>query len=350
VKYRQLGNSGLRLSTVGLGSWLTYDDAGGGAGAARACFQRAFELGVNFFDTANEYGHGSAEEVVGAAISDLPRHELVLATKVYWPMGDGPNDWGLSRKHIVHQIDESLRRLGVDYVDLYQCHRYDTHTPLHETCETMSDLVRRGKVLYWGVSEWTAPQLRDALAICRQQGFTAPVSNQPQYSALWRTIEREILPVSKSLGLGTVVWSPLAMGILTGKYTSVDNVPDGSRGARPSFAFNSANDTLADMPYFNQPTLNAVQALSAVADQAGCTLSQLALAWCLRDPGVTAVITGATRPAQIEETAIAADLELADGILAAVTDGLRDVADFTAGPAVDMDSWPQGSPLLKPSP
>jgi voltage-dependent potassium channel beta subunit len=337
VKYRHLGNTGLRLSAVGLGSWLTYGDQVE-ADAARQCIQRAFELGVNFFDTANEYGQGSAEEAVGASIADLPRHELVLATKVYYPMGDGPNDWGLSRKHITHQIDESLRRLGTDYVDLYQCHRYDMHTPLRETCEVMSDLVRRGKILYWGVSEWTAAQLEDAVTMCREAGLTPPVSNQPQYSALWRTIEREILPVSTSLGLGTIVWSPLAMGILTGKYTSVDSVPEGSRGAGPSFAFISEDDTWNDMAYFNQPTLDAVQALKPVAEQAGCTLSQLALAWCLRDPAVSAVITGAKRPAQIEETVVAADLELADDVLAAVSEGLREVADFTAGPAANMDT------------
>ena len=337
MKYRHLGNTGLRLSTVGLGSWLTYGDQVE-VDAARQCIHRAFELGVNFFDTANEYGQGGAEEAVGAAIADLPRHELVLATKVYWPMGDGPNDWGLSRKHITHQIDESLRRLGVDYIDLYQCHRYDMHTPVRETCEVMDDLVRRGKILYWGVSEWTVAELREAVAVCKEHGYTGLVSNQPQYNALWRTIEREILPESKVLGLGTICWSPLAMGILTGKYTTVDSVPEGSRGAGPSFAFISEDDTWNDMPYFNQPTLDAVQALKPVADEAGCTLSQLALAWCLRDEAISAVITGAKRPAQIEETVIAADLELGEDVLAAVTEGLRDVADHSAAPAANMDS------------
>ena len=212
------------------------------------------------------------------------------------------------------------------------------HTPVRETCEVMDDLVRRGKILYWGVSEWTAAELREAVAVCKEHGYTGLVGDQPQYNALWRTIEREILPESKVLGLGTICWSPLAMGILTGKYTTVDSVPEGSRGAGPSFAFISEDDTWNDMPYFNQPTLDAVQALKPVADEAGCTLSQLALAWCLRDEAVSAVITGAKRPAQIEETVVAADLELGEDVLAAVTEGLRDVADHTAAPAANMDS------------
>jgi voltage-dependent potassium channel beta subunit len=337
MRYRNLGTSGLKLSAVGLGSWLTFGTAVEADGA-RACIYKAFELGVNFFDTANEYGQGAAEETIGKAISDLPRHELVIATKVYWPMGDGPNDWGLSRKHIFWQVDESLGRIGVDFIDLYQCHRFDPHVPLEETCRAMSDLVRIGKILYWGVSEWTAEQLLECVSLCRREGWTPPVSNQPQYSALWRTIERKILPVTETLGLGTVVFSPLAMGILTGKYKTVDAIPPDSRGAGPSFAFISENDTWQDMPYFNAPTLAAVQTLVPIAKKAGCSLSQLALAWILRQSAVTSVITGARRPEQVEQNVVAADLDLDSTILDAVTEALRPVADFTAGPAPNMDS------------
>jgi voltage-dependent potassium channel beta subunit len=299
MQYRKLGRWGVKVSTVGLGSWLTY----GGTveeDAATQCIDRAYELGVNFFDTANGYARGRAEQVMGAALAKYPRDSYVLATKVYFPMGEGPNDGGLSRKHVSEQCTASLRRLGVDYIDLYQCHRYDEHTPLAETCRVMDDLVRQGKILYWGVSEWSADQIAHATSICQGHGWAEPVSNQPQYSAIWRRIEGRVLPTSKELGLGQVVWSPLAMGILTGKYTSVSDVPPDSRAATEGFMFMRR--------YFTQEVLDAVQALRPVADEAGCSIAQLALAWCLRDPGISSVIVGATKTSHVDDNVRAADL------------------------------------------
>ncbi len=301
MRYRTLGRSGLQISTIGLGSWLTY---GGSveAEAATACIRRAYEAGVTFFDTANVYARGRAEEVMGRALAPYERASVVLATKVYFPMGDGPNDRGLSRKHVTEQLHASLRRLGVEYVDLYQCHRYDRATPLEETCAVMNDLVRAGKILYWGVSEWNADQIVAAATLCAARGWAAPISNQPQYSALWRRIERNVFPATAAHGLGNVVWSPLAMGILTGKYTDAATPPAGSRAAGGS----------ADMMarYFTQGVLDAVAELAPLAHEAGVALGALALAWCLRRPEVSSVIVGATAPAQIDQNVAAADLDI----------------------------------------
>ncbi|HEX5501510.1 MAG TPA: aldo/keto reductase, partial [Thermomicrobiales bacterium] len=228
MEYRHLGAAGVRVSEVSLGSWLTY---GGHVEDARAeaCIHRAYELGVNFFDTANVYRRGAAEEVVGRALARYPRESYVLATKVYFPMGDGPNDRGLSRKHIVESCDASLRRLGVDYVDLLQCHRFDRHAPLAETLRALDDLISAGKVLYAGVSEWTAAQLEAARGIGERLLLRPLVSNQPQYSMLWRRIEAEVMPVSERLGMGQVVWSPIAQGVLAGKYRPGEAPPPDSR-------------------------------------------------------------------------------------------------------------------------
>ena len=306
MEHRRLGRWGLKVSTVGLGSWLTYGESVEEE-AATACIKRAYEQGVTFFDTANVYARGRSEEVVGRALADLPRERYVLATKVYFPMGEGPNDRGLSRKHVTEQLHASLRRLGTDYVDLYQCHRYDVETPLEETCATMADLVAAGKVLYWGVSEWSADQIAHAVSLCRAHGWPEPVSNQPQYSALWRGIEERVLPTCDELGLGQVVWSPLAMGILSGKYRSVDDVPPESRAAGSQRTFMRR--------YFTQEVLDAVAEAKAVADEAGVSLSQLALRWCLRQPGVSSVIVGATRTAHVDDNVAAADLEVDPGAL-----------------------------------
>ena len=316
MRYRKLGRWGVNVSVVGLGSWLTY----GGAveeSAARDCIVRAFESGINFFDTANVYARGRAEEVVGRAIAQFERDDIVLATKVYFPMDSGPNDGGLSRKHIREQIDRSLKRLGTEYVDLYQCHRFDVATPLEETCSAMNDLVRVGKILYWGVSEWTADQIAGAVGLCRARGWAEPVSNQPQYSALWRRIEARVLPACREYGLGNVVWSPLAMGILSGKYTDAAHPPAGTRAAGQS----------ADMMgrYFSQPVLDAVQRLLPLANEAGCTLAQLSLAWCLREAVISSVIVGATRPAQVDDNAAASDLDVDPAILARMDEILAPV-------------------------
>jgi voltage-dependent potassium channel beta subunit len=317
VRYRKLGRWGVRVSAVGLGSWLTYGRSVE-ADVATACIGRAYERGVNFFDTANVYARGAAEEVVGKAIAGFPRESIVLATKVYFPMGDGPNDRGLSRKHIREQLQASLRRLEVDYIDLYQCHRYDKYTPLEETCAAMHDHVRRGDILYWGVSEWTADQIAAAVTLCRARGWAEPVSNQPQYSALWRRIEQRVLPATREYGLGNVVWSPLAMGILTGKYATVGRPPADSRASRVE------REMMED--YFTQPVLDAVQRVKPLAAEAGCTLAQLSLAWCLRQPEISSVIAGASRVEQVDDNVVAADLDVDPAIFARMDEILAPVA------------------------
>lgn len=301
MRYRSLGHSGLKLSEVGLGSWLTYGSTVE-RDVARKCVLRAWEKGVNFIDTANVYAKGAAEEVLGPVLKELHRDALVLATKVYFPMGMGPNERGLSRKHIRDQVHHSLRRLQVEYIDLYQCHRYDTETPVEETCEMMNDLVRAGKILYWGTSEWNADEIISAVNLCRARGWAVPVSNQPQYSALWRRIERRVLPVCEAYGIGNVVWSPLAMGILTGKYTDAMNPPQGTRAAGGS------KDMMED--YFTQPVLDAVQKLKPLAQRAGVSMAQLALAWCLRQRAVTSVIVGATKVEHVDDNVAAGDLDV----------------------------------------
>ncbi len=309
MQYRTLGHSGVKLSVIGLGSWLTYGSAVE-RDTARGCVLRAWERGVNFIDTANAYARGAAEEVLGPILKELSRDALVLATKVYFPMGDSPNERGLSRKHVRDQLHHSLRRLQVEYVDLYQCHRFDTTTPLEETCEIMNDLVRAGKILYWGVSEWNADQIAAAVALCRARGWAVPVSNQPQYSALWRRIEERVLPTCAQYGLGNVVWSPLAMGILSGKYARADKPPAGTRAAGPN------REMMEE--YFTQRVLDAVQKLKPVAQGAGCSPAQLALAWCLRQPAVTSVIVGATKVEHVDDNVAAGDLHLDASVFAEV--------------------------------
>jgi voltage-dependent potassium channel beta subunit len=319
VRYRQLGRWGPRLSAVGLGSWLTY----GGAverETAVAIIKAAYDRGINFFDTADVYAKGRAEEVLGPVLGQFRRESIFLATKVYFPFGDGPNDRGLSRKHIFEQIRGSLRRLNVEYVDLYQCHRYDPSTPLEETCAAMNDLVAQGKILYWGVSEWNPDQIVGAVTLCRARGWHEPVSNQPQYSALWRRIERRVLPVTRQYGLGNVVWSPLAMGVLTGKYTDAAHPPAGTRAA------SSQREMMED--FFTPPILAAVQKLVPVAREAGLSLTTLALAWCLRDPAITSTIVGATKVEHVIDNVAAADVDLSAALIRAVDDTLGPVAAF----------------------
>ena len=317
MQYRNLGRWGVKVSSVGLGSWLTY----GGtveADTARACIHRALDLGITFFDTANAYVRGAFRGGVGSALADVRRDDYGLATKVFFPMGDGPNDRGLSRKHVWEQASASLRRLGVDHIDLYQCHRYDESTPLEETCRVMDDLVRAGKILYWGTSEWTADQIAHATSLCRAEGWTPPASNQPQYSALYRRVERRVLPVCRDLGVGNVVWSPLAMGVLTGKYASASDLPEGSRAAGEGRGFMEA--------YLRQETLDAVASLRPVADEAGCSLSQLALAWLLAQDTVASVIVGATKVGHVDDNAAAGDLDLPGEVIARVGEVLAPVA------------------------
>ena len=295
MRYRNLGNSDLSVSEVSLGSWLTY---GVGVDRDRAlrCVDRAFELGVNFIDTANVYGRGAAETFLGEALAKRSRDSYVLATKVFFPMSDG--DRGLSRAQILKQIDASLTRLRVDHVDLYQCHRYDAVTPLEETMQALSDVVRQGKARYIGFSEWSAEQIAAAFALPGMEHF---VSSQPQYSLLWRQPEEKVIPLCREKHVSQIVWSPLAQGVLTGKYLPGAPLPANSRA------------TSAAMGQFIQrwtgrDTLEAVQMLKPVAAKAGCTLSQFALAWVLREPNVASAIVGASRPEQLDENATASGL------------------------------------------
>lgn len=309
MNYRHLGSTGLRVSEIALGSWLTYggtvsDDA------AVACIHRAYELGCNFFDTANVYRHGEAEQVVGRALKGIDRDDYVLATKVYFPMGEGPNDRGLSRKHIFEQCERSLDRLGVDYVDIYQCHRPDPDTPLAETLRALDDLVRQGKVLYVGVSEWPAELLDQARQIQAEGGYDPIVSNQPQYSMLHRLIEREVVPLSRQLGIGQIVWSPIAQGVLTGKYKPGNPPPEGSRATGPDAAFMSF--------LMRDDVLEAVQRLRPIAEAVGVSMAQLAIAWVLREPNVSSAIVGASRPEQVDENFGAVGLELSQDVLEAI--------------------------------
>lgn len=316
MQYRNLGRSGIKVSTISLGSWLTFDSQGD-EDTAIACVHRAYELGVNLFDTANEYQDGRAEEALGKALAGIARDTYLLATKVFVPVGSSPLQRGLSRKHITDQVDASMRRLGVDYIDLYQCHRYDVETPVEETCQAMDDLVRSGKILYWGVSEWTADQIQHAVTLCRARRWTEPISNQPQYSALWRTIEDHILPTCRQLGVGTLAWSPLAMGVLTGKYTSSARLPADSRAA------NHANFMSR---YMSPRALKAVAEAQVMANEANCTLGQIALAWCLRGSAVASAIVGASRVSHVEENVLASDVNLTPQDLERFGDLLMDAA------------------------
>jgi aryl-alcohol dehydrogenase-like predicted oxidoreductase len=319
VEYRRLGASGVRVSEIGLGSWLTYG-VGVEADVAKACVAAAYELGVNFFDTADVYGRGAAERVLGEALAGYDRSSYVLATKVYFPVGDGPNDRGLSRKHIVEQCHASLRRLRTDHIDLYQCHRFDDETPLEETLRALDDLVRQGKVLYVGVSEWSAGQVADALRLADDTGLDRLVSNQPEYSILQRRIEAEVLPLCAAEGVGLVVWSPLAQGVLTGKYRKGQPPPPDSRAASRQMGAFVKN-------WLTDEVLDAVERLLVVAEEAGMPLAQLALAWVLRQPTVASAIVGATRPGQVRENCAAAGRKLDAEVLAAVDKAVAEVLE-----------------------
>ena len=310
MEYRRLGGSGVKVSEISLGSWLTY----GGSVAeeqATACIHRAYELGINFFDTANVYMRGRAEEIVGRALRGLDRDSFFLATKVFFPMGDGPNDRGLSRKHITEQCHASLRRLGVDYVDLYQCHRYDPNTPLEETLRTLDDLVRQGKVLYVGVSEWSADQISDALRIAKEMNLDRTVSNQPRYNMIQRQIEAEVVPLCEREGVGQVVFSPLAQGILTGKYRPGEAPERGTRAADPE-----SSRFMREL--MNEKVLSAVEGLRSVAQDSGLSMSQLALAWVLRQENVSSAIIGASRPEQVEDNAGASGAKLSPDVISEI--------------------------------
>jgi len=319
VNYRYLGNSGFKVSEITYGNWVTHASQVGDD-AAIATVHKALDLGITTFDTADAYANTAAEGVLAKALKGQPRESLEIFTKVYWPIGrKGPNDQGLSRKHLFDGINGSLRRLEVDYVDLYQAHRYDYETPLEETMQAFADIVRQGKALYIGVSEWTAEQLRDGHALAQQLGFQL-ISNQPQYSALWRVIEDRVIPTSQELGISQIVWSPLAQGVLTGKYLPGQPVPEGSRATDEKSGANFIKRFLRD------DVLEAVQKLKPIASEAGITVPQLALAWVLHNPNVAAALVGASRPEQLEDTVKASDITLEDAAYDAVNAALASVA------------------------
>jgi voltage-dependent potassium channel beta subunit len=304
MEYRNLGRSGLRVSEISLGSWLTFGSSVD-TGATRSLVRRAYDLGINFFDTADVYAHGAAEESLREALAVIPRPYVVIATKAFFPMSDRPNDRGLSRKHLFESVEASLRRLGTDYLDLHQCHRSDPTTPIEETVQAYGDLIRQGKILYWGVSEWRAAEIVDACRAADQPSAGSayrPVSNQPQYSLLRRRLEREVMPVCEREGLGQVVWSPLAQGVLTGKYRP---------GERPTGTRAADKERSGFMEAFLRPEVLArVDALHPIAKEAGLSVAQLALAWCLRRTNVSSVIVGATRVEQIEDNVRASGVRL----------------------------------------
>jgi aryl-alcohol dehydrogenase-like predicted oxidoreductase len=311
MRKRQLGSSDLLVSEISLGSWLTY---GGGVERERAeaCVAKAFEVGIDFIDTANVYAAGRAEEFLGEVLADRPRDSYVLATKLYWTAPDGGS--GLSREQVFAQIDASLRRLRTDYVDLYQCHRYDWDVPLEETMEALSEVVRQGKARYLGFSEWPEDKIREAQAMSGVEHF---VSSQPQYSMVWRGPERDVIPASRELGISQIVWSPLGQGVLTGKYKPGEPPPAGTR---------ATSDTMGGfMERARNPILlERVQRLRPVADELGLSMAQLALAWVLREDNVASAIIGASRPEQVEDNAAASGVELDAATLARIDEILGD--------------------------
>lgn len=317
MKYRRLGNSGVKVSEVCLGSWLTYGNATEDETATQ-CIDRAYELGINFFDTANVYARGKSEEVVGRGLRKFPRDSYVVATKVFFQMNDGPmpNNKGLSRKHIMEQCEASLNRMGLDYIDLYQCHRYDTETPLEETLCALDDLVSQGKVLYVGFSQWSPVQIADAVALQRARHLDRFVSSQPSYNMLNRDIEKEVLALCEREGIGQIVYSPLAQGLLTGKYTPGQPPPPGTRAADPK------QNMFLNRGELDNALLERIQKLKPIAAQAGLSMAQLALAWCLRQQNVSSVIIGASRPDQVDDNAAAAGVTLTLETLQAIDSAL----------------------------
>ncbi|MCM3781789.1 aldo/keto reductase family protein [Neobacillus mesonae] len=320
MKYRRVGSSGIKVSEIGLGSWLTYGTAAEQK-AADTCIDKAFECGINFFDTANAYNRGEGEKAIGAALKSYKRSDYVLSTKVFFPMGDGPNDRGLSRKAIMEQCEASLKRLGTDYIDIYFCHRFDNETPTEETLRALDDLTAQGKILYAAVSEWSSAQIAEAAGISRRLNLRPLIANQPIYNMFERYIEEEVLSVSNEAGIGQIVFSPLAQGILTGKYKSGHQPPAGSRGAD-----NSVNGVIRS--YLRDDVLEVVGQLEGLANEKGIKLSQLALAWTLRLPGISSALIGASRPEQIEENALAAEIELDSETLNRIDQLLKQVEDF----------------------
>jgi aryl-alcohol dehydrogenase-like predicted oxidoreductase len=333
MEFRYLGNSGFKISEITYGNWLTHGSQVEND-TATECVKAALEAGITTFDTADGYANTVAEKVLGDALKGENRDSLEIFTKVYFPTGaKGHNDTGLSRKHIMASIDGSLERLQTDHVDLYQAHRYDYETPLEETMQAFADVVRQGKALYIGVSEWTPEQLREAHGLSRELGFQL-ISNQPQYSALWRVIEEEVVPTSAELGISQIVWSPIAQGVLTGKYKPGQDLPKGSRATDDKGG--------ADMikRYMNDDVLSRVQELQPVADELDLSLAQLAVAWVLQNDNVASAIIGASRPEQVHENVKASGVTIPAELLTRIDDALGDVVE--KDPSKTSDSSPKG--------
>jgi aryl-alcohol dehydrogenase-like predicted oxidoreductase len=331
VRYRHLGNSGLKITEITYGNWLTHGSQVEND-AAIACVRAALDVGISTFDTADVYADTAAEVVLGEALRGVRRESLEIFTKTYFPVGPGgANDSGLSRKHIMESIDGSLRRLGTDYVDLYQAHRWDDATPLEETMLAFADIVRSGKALYIGVSEWTADQLRAGAEFARE--LQVPfVSNQPQYSALWRVIEEEVVPVSRELGISQIVWSPVAQGVLTGKYRSGGSAPAGTRAADG----NGGSEMIER--WMRDDVLERVQRLAPIASDLGLTMAQLSIAWVLQNDNVAAALIGASRPEQVTDNAAASGIDIPADAMAAMDEALGDVVE--RDPAKTADESP----------
>ena len=331
MEFRYLGNSGLKVSAITYGNWLTHGSQVEND-TAIDCVRAALDAGITSFDTADVYANTVAEKVLGKALKGERRESLEVFTKVFGPTGPkGPNDSGLSRKHILESIDGSLRRLKTDYVDLYQAHRYDVETPLEETMQAFADVVRQGKALYIGVSEWTADQLRAGHALAKELNIQL-ISNQPQYSMLWRVIEAEVEPVSRELGVSQIVWSPIAQGVLTGKYTPGAPLPAGSRATDKKGGENMIKRFMRD------DVLTAVQGLRPIADDLGLDLAQLAIAWVLRNSNVASAIIGASRPEQVASNALAAGVTLSPEVQARIDEVVGGVAEYD--PARTHESSP----------
>ena len=332
MEHRHLGRSGLKVSEIAYGNWVTHGSQVE-EDAALACVAAALDEGITTFDTADVYAMTKAESILGKALHGIRRESVEICTKVFWPTGEGANDRGLSRKHIMESANASLRRLQTDYIDLYQAHRYDHETPLEETLRAFDDLVRQGKVLYVGVSEWRAEEIEAALKIADQMGLDRIVSNQPQYNMIWRVIESEVIPLGLAEGIGQIVWSPIAQGVLTGKYVPGAAPPAGSRATdeRGSGFVTS---------YLTDEILTRVQLLKPVAEQAGLSMAQLAVAWTLQNPAVSAAIIGATRPEQVRENAMASGVQLDPEVVKQI--------DAILGDQIVSDAAYTTSPRMRP--
>ncbi|WP_129789383.1 aldo/keto reductase family protein [Promicromonospora panici] len=336
VNYRYLGNSGLKISEITYGNWLTHASQVEND-VATACVRAALDAGISTFDTADAYANTAAEQVLGDALKGERRESLEIFTKVYWPTGPkGPNDVGLSRKHIMESINGSLTRLGTDYVDLYQAHRFDVETPLEETMQAFADVVRQGKALYIGVSEWTADQIRQGAALAKELGFQL-ISSQPQYSMLWRVIEDDVVPASKEAGIAQIVWSPMAQGVLSGKYLPGQPAPAGSR------ATDEKGGAQTISRFMNDETLAAVQNLKPVAAELDLSMAQLAVAWVLQNDNVAAALVGASRPEQVGENVKASGVTIPPELMKQIDAALDGVVERNPGKTLE------GMPKKRPA-